>query len=108
MMPSSLSEISVPTSNPVALLPPYTIEKDQLFPGTVVDSRCHMDFIYRRLNGEEVKSGQVQSLQACLDLDREELGSSVGGCVANFWGRGGVGDWCLQFSMSLLRMQEFT
>jgi len=78
-----------------APFPIYTIDKEQLFPGSVFDSHCHLDFIYRRLRGEKV-FGHVQSLQSCLDMDGEELGDKFGGCVANFchpgdWGQGRSG-----------------
>ena len=58
------------------------------------DSHCHLDFIYRRLKGDGL--GTVQSLKQCLAMDGEDLGSSFGGCVANFcnptdWGQGRSG-----------------
>jgi len=77
-----------------ASLTTYTIDRSQLFPGSVFDSHCHLDFINRRLKGQ-VKSS-VQTLQECLNIDGEDLGSSFGGCVANFcnpsdWGQGRYG-----------------
>ena len=67
---------------------------DQLFPGAVFDSHCHLDFIYKKLKGKGL--GTVQSLQQCLAMDGEDLGSSFGGCIANFcdptdWGQGRSG-----------------
>ena len=72
----------------------YTVDRDQLFPGAVFDSHCHLDFVYRRLKGDGL--GTVQSLKQCLAMDGEDLGSSFGGCVANFcnpsdWGQGRSG-----------------
>jgi len=90
--PSSLPTVSSQVS--LSPLPPYTIDREQLFPGAVFDSHCHLDFIYRRLRG--VGHCSVQSLKDCLELDGEELGSSFGGCVANFcnpadWAQGRSG-----------------
>eukprot|EP00092_Neocalanus_flemingeri_P020527 GFUD01022240.1.p1 GENE.GFUD01022240.1~~GFUD01022240.1.p1 ORF type:complete len:511 (+),score=143.09 GFUD01022240.1:49-1581(+) len=86
---------TLPRTVPLLPLPVYTIEREQLFPGSVFDSHCHLDFVYRRLRGM-ADCSPVQSLQDCLDLDREELGDSFGGCVANFcnptdWGQGRSG-----------------
>jgi len=84
-----------PPSSPV-LVPctTYTINRDELFPGAVFDSHCHLDFIYRRLKAQG--HGAVQSLKQCLAMDGEDLGASFGGCVANFcnptdWGQGQSG-----------------
>ena len=68
---------------------PYSIDRDQLFPGAVFDSHCHLDFAYRRLKREG--QGYVQSLEQCLAVDGEDLGTSFGGCVANFCH---PDDWC--------------
>jgi len=85
----------VPTSilDP-ALRSTYSVDRGQLFPGAVFDSHCHLDFVYRRLKGEG--QGCVQSLKQCLALDGEDLGTSFGGCVANFchpsdWSQGRSG-----------------
>ena len=64
--------------------------RDQLFPGAVFDSHCHLDFIFRKLKGK------VWSLSQCMAKDGEDLGSSFGGCVANFcnpmdWSQGPSG-----------------
>ena len=77
-----------------APLTSYSIDRDQLFPGAVFDSHCHLDFVYRRLKGEGLRS--VHSLNHCLVIDGEDLGTSFGGCVANFcnptdWGQGRSG-----------------
>jgi len=79
------------TPSPVPVPVPYTtyIDRDQLFPGSVFDSHCHLDFIYRRLKGQG--QGSVQSLKQCLAMDGEDLGESFGGCVANFCN---PMDWC--------------
>jgi len=89
---SSLPTATVSSTIPFSPLPPYSIDREQLFQGAVFDSHCHLDFIYRRLRG----NSSVQSLQDCLELDGEELGSSFGGCVANFcnpsdWAQGRSG-----------------
>jgi len=81
---------SDPPSTPIPVsCNTYSIDRDQLFPGAVFDSHCHLDFIYRRLKGQG--KGAVKSLQQCLAMDGEDLGSSFGGCVANFCD---PMDWC--------------
>ena len=87
--------VSLPTSihDPVPRTT-YSIDREQLFPGAVFDSHCHLDFAYRRLKREG--QGCVQSLEQCLALDGEDLGTSFGGCVANFcnpsdWSQGRSG-----------------
>ena len=69
---------------PPTPITPYIVDRRQLFPGSVFDSHCHLDLIYRRLRGGVCPN--VQSLQTCLNLDGDELG----GCVANF---AHPGDW---------------
>ena len=66
-----------------------SVDQHHLFPGAVFDSHCHLDFVYRRLKREGLSS--VKSLSQCLAMDGEDLGTSFGGCIANFCN---PSDWC--------------
>ena len=53
----------------------------------------------------------VQTLQECLDIDGEDLGSSCGGCVANFcnpsdWGQGRYGTLVSSLIKNSVRIKE--
>ena len=53
----------------------------------------------------------VQTLQECLDIDGEDLGSSFGGCVANFcnpsdWGQGRYGTLVSSLIKNSVRIKE--
>ena len=50
--------------------------------GSVWDSHCHLDFLARRLNKENIKGGE--SLEMYLQTDGQKLGEKFGGCIANF------------------------
>ena len=75
----------------VKLWPGYHISMKEVSEGSVWDSHCHLDFLARKLNRENVKGGEnlVKSLQS----DGQNLGDRFGGCIANFchprdWGQG--------------------
>ena len=57
----------------------YTIDKGQLFPSSVFDSHCHLDFTFNRL-----KHVADYSFEKFLDMAVVDTDSSFGGCVANF------------------------
>ena len=75
------------STNLIEELPRYGIDKSQLFPGSVFDSHCHLDFISNR----RMRKYSVFSLQDCLDADGLNLGNMFGGCVTNFCD---PADWC--------------
>ena len=63
-------------------LPGYKICRKELAKGSVWDSHCHLDFLARKLNRENIKGGE--SLQMSLQSDGQQLGEKFGGCIANF------------------------
>ena len=62
--------------------PGYKICRKELAEGSVWDSHCHLDFLARRLNRENIKGGE--SLKMSLQSDGQQLGEKFGGCIANF------------------------
>ena len=75
----------------VKLWPGYHISMKEVSEGSVWDSHCHLDFLARKLNRENVKGGE--SLVKSLQSDGQNLGDRFGGCIANFchprdWGQG--------------------
>ena len=64
------------------VLPGYKIFSQELAQESVWDSHCHLDFLARRLNRENVEGGE--SLQKSLQSDGQKLGEKFGGCIANF------------------------
>ena len=87
------SESEISTIVPVPMTPSF-IDRNQLFPGAVFDSHCHLDFIYKRLKRQGL--GSVRSLSQCLAIDGEDLDTIFGGCIANFcdptdWSQGQSG-----------------
>jgi len=81
------NHLSLAKSSTQQDLPPYTIDRSQLFPGSVFDTHCHLDFISNR----RMRKHSVFSLQDCLDADGLNLGKMFGGCVTNFCD---PADWC--------------
>ena len=70
--------------------PGYHIVMEEVSQGSVWDSHCHLDFLARKLNRENVKGGE--SLVKSLQSDGQNLGDRFGGCIANFcdprdWGQ---------------------
>ena len=63
-------------------LPGYKICRRELDKGAVWDSHCHLDFLARKLNRENIKGGE--SLRVSLQSDGQRLGEKFGGCIANF------------------------
>ena len=71
--------------------PGYHICMKEVSQGSVWDSHCHLDFLARKLNRENIKGGE--SLVKSLQSDGQNLGDRFGGCIANFyhprdWGQG--------------------
>ena len=50
---------------------------DQLRPGSVFDSHCHLEFYKRR-------NAAITSLSDCMKRDGEKLGDKFRGCIVNF------------------------
>ena len=74
----------------VKLWPGYHISMKEVSEGSVWDSHCHLDFLARKLNRENIKGGE--SLVKSLQSDGQNLGDRFGGCIANFchprdWGQ---------------------
>ena len=52
--------------------------KDETFQRIVMDTHCHLEFIKKRFRRDV-------SLNECLELDGEGLGSKFHGAIVNFW-----------------------
>ena len=65
------------STNLIEELPRYDIDKSQLFPGSVFDSHCHLDFISNR----RMRKHSAFSIQDCFVADGLNLGKMFGGCV---------------------------
>ena len=66
----------------MSTLPPYTINRDNITPGDIWDSHCHLDFIAKRLSNNGIQNGE--KLEVCLNQDHETFEDLFGGCIANF------------------------
>ena len=86
------SRTSNPPSFPSPPIPPYSLDRTSLSPGSLFDSHCHLDFLDRRLG--------PLSLRQLVTRDPRLDWATFGGCVAVYCH---PRDWRERPSASLLR-----
>lgn len=80
-----------------------SIARENMFPGAVFDTHCHLDYVFRRLQQQGFLLNRTKEedwLKAFLQIDTLDLRDSFGGCVANFCD---PRDWCSRRGEDMIR-----